>query len=79
MDTEHDHNGHADPGNNIVADTTAALRSSLQYLHARENRLATDLADIREKRVAAERALATFSGDAPKKRRGRPRKQPETT
>jgi hypothetical protein len=63
----------------VVQHTTTVLRDTLSVLTDQENRLAETLASVREKRVAAERALATFSGDAaPKKRRGRPRKQPET-
>jgi len=71
-----DQNGHADhtQEHDIVARATDVLRDSARVLADQENRLSAELHAVREKRLAAEKALATFTGEAPKKRRGRPRK-----
>jgi hypothetical protein len=71
-----DQNGHADHHDeqDVVARTSDILRESARVLATHENLLSTELAAVREKRLAAEKALATFTGEAPKKRRGRPRK-----
>lgn len=74
-------NGHVEAGcqPDVVARTITVLSDSVRVLADQENRLAADLASVREKRVAAERALATFSGETVgRKRRARGRKpQPE--
>lgn len=57
-----------------VESSTIALRDAEATLVAEENRLASELATVKTKRMAVTKALAALSDDRPKRRRGRPRK-----
>lgn len=62
-----------------VAKSTDSLRDVVTALEAEESRLATELATVKSKRTAVAKALAALEDTAPKRRRGRPRKNAATT
>jgi uncharacterized protein involved in exopolysaccharide biosynthesis len=51
-----------------------ALKESLESYKADEDRLSTELAAVKDRRKQAEKMVAAFTSDKPKRRRGRPRK-----
>jgi hypothetical protein len=62
-------------GVDLLGDTIDRLRELEASLTQEEQRLAAQLADVRQKKTGAQRALGIFTGATPRKRRGRPRKQ----
>lgn len=61
-----------------IETATSSLRDAVTALEAEEARLAGELATVKTKRMAAAKALEALSGDKPKRRRGRPRKDAAT-
>ena len=58
--------------NDAVATAVESLKAAVTALKTQEDAMSTELAAITTKRKAAEKALAAM-GDAPRRRRGRPR------
>ena len=62
--------------NQVIDQATAAMRDSLTALEAEEARLSGELTTVKNQRRDVQKALESLTGDKPKRKRGRPRKNP---